>query len=120
MGVGTEAGGSIQRVASKALAMCRGILPGCHQYNVETNVVLRIVGVMSEPKLRDGDDPALAARGYGFRRIVGAFARLDLDKDQGTSAAGDDIDLAEGRFPAPRSDPVALGDEKYGGAAFRG
>jgi hypothetical protein len=102
MGVGTEAGGSIQRVASKALAMCRGILPGCHQYNVETNVVLRIVGVMSEPKLR------------------GVFARLDLDKDQGTSAAGDDIDLAEGRFPAPRRDPVALGEEKYGGAAFRG
>ena len=58
--------------------------------------------------------------GHGFRGVVCAFARLDLDEHQRPAAARDDIDFAERGFPAPGHDPVALGDQQHGGAAFRG
>ena len=61
----------------------------------------------------------LAALGHRFGRVVDGLARLDLDEDQRAAAARDDVDLAERRFPAPRHDPIGLGDEQHGGAAFR-
>ena len=93
---------------------------GCYEHDIEADVVLRIIGMMSEPKLGCGNDPALGAFRHGFRRVVGALARIDLDKNENPAAPRDDIDLAKGCFPAPRRDPVAFGDEKHCGAAFGG
>ena len=73
---------------------------------------------MGEPKLGGGDNAALAALGHGFGRVVGALARLDLDEYQRAPAAGDNVDFAERRFPAPRRDPVAFGDQKQAPRGF--
>jgi hypothetical protein len=85
-----------------------GHFPGRHQDHVETDIAARVIRVMSKPKLRSGNDPALAALGQRVRRFVGPFARLDLDKNEGVAAAGDDIDLAQGVFSSagPRSDSL--------------
>jgi len=60
---------------------------GRDQHDVEADVALIVLGVVGEPQLRRGDDAALGALGHRFRRLVGAVARLDFDKDQGAAAA---------------------------------
>ena len=75
-------------------------------------------GWLGEPEFGRIDDAALAAFGHRFEPGLDGVARLDLDKEQRAAAAGDDVDLAERRFPAPRHDPVGLGDQQHGGAAF--
>ena len=71
---------------------------GRDQHDVEADIALIVVGVVGEPQLRRGDDAALGALGHRFRSLIGAVARLDLDKDEGAAAARDDVDLAKGVF----------------------
>ena len=110
----------VQRVASKALAICLGILTGRNQHNVKADVALGIFGLLGQPKLRGGDNAALAAFGHGFGCVGGGLTRLHLDEYQRMPTAGDNVDLAERRFPAPRRDPVTLGDQNQRRATFRG
>ena len=71
---------------------------GSDQNDVEADIALRVVRMIREPKLGRGDDPAFAAFRDGFGRFAGALAGLDLDENARAPAAGDDIDLAEGRL----------------------
>jgi hypothetical protein len=73
-----------------------------HHDHVETDVALAVIRTMREPELGGGSDALLAALGHGFHGLFERGAGFDLDKDQGVTAAGDDIDFAERGFPAPR------------------
>lgn len=53
-------------------------------------------------------DPVLLSRRDGIGRPLRLGAGLNLDKNQGASASGDEIDLALRRFIATRQDPVSL------------
>jgi hypothetical protein len=71
------------------------------------------------PQFGGADDPAFVAFGHRLHSIVGVLARLDLDENQNTAAAGDDVDFAEWRFPAPGKDAIGLGYQKQRCATFR-
>ena len=77
-------------------------LAGRNDDDVETNFAVGVIGVARAPQFCGADDPAFVALGHRFHCIVDALARLDLDKDQNAAAAGDDVDFAKRRFPAPR------------------
>ena len=111
---------SVQRLASKALATCRGMVPGATSITSKRMSRSIVVGVMGKPEFGRGDDAALASLGHRLGGVIDAFARLDLDEHQRAATARHDIDLAERGFPTPRHDAIALGDQQHGGAAFRG
>jgi len=90
-----------------------------HQYRVEANIAHAIVGVGREPDFRRGGDAALLARIDRLRRLVEVGARLHFREDQQVPPARDDVDLADRRFPAPRQNAEAFGDQQRGGAALR-
>ena len=82
--------------------MCCGILPGVTSMTSKRMSRCASAGLCASQSSAARDDPALAAPGHRFGRIVGALARLDLDEDERAPAARHDIDFAERRFPAPR------------------
>ena len=98
--------------------MCRGILPRHDQDGVEAQVLNVGLRIIREPDFRRGCDAPLRARRDRLRGVVERGARFHFDEDQRLAAAGDDVDLAERAFQAPRQNAIALGDELCGGAAL--
>jgi hypothetical protein len=97
-----------------------GDFPGYHQNDVEADEALRVGGVMRQPELGGAQNAPFAAFGHRFGGFVSAIARFHFDEYERVPPASHDINLAEGRFEAARGDPVALGHEQHGGAAFCG
>jgi hypothetical protein len=104
----------IHPVASNALAMCCGILPGVTSMTSKRMSRCASAGLCAS----QSSAAALAAFRDRLGRIFGALARFDLDENQRTPPARHNIDLAERRLPATRDDAIALGDEDHRGAAF--
>ena len=91
-----------------------------HQDGVEANIADTAVGIAGQPCFGGGGDAQALAVGDRPGRIVESFARLDLDKDQQGSAAGDDIDFPDRALPTPSENAEAFSDEKRCRAAFGG
>ena len=109
---------SAQREASKALAMWRGILPGTTSITSKRMSAWSSSGWLASQNSAAAMMRRLSASVTASAASSKRVARLDLDEDQRAAAAGDDIDLAERRFPAPRHDAIGLGDQQHRGAAL--
>ena len=98
--------------------MWRGILPGATRMTSKRMSPLACRGMLGEPKLGGGDDAALAAFGDRSTASSSSARALTSTKTRSVPAPRDDVDLAERRFPAPRQDAIALGDEKHARRGF--
>ena len=81
---------------------------GRHQHDIETRGQRRKIRAMGEEMLQGTGDAQLLPR---RERLAGAGeigARFDLDRGKNAAAAGDEIDLADGRFVALRQDAIAF------------
>ena len=77
-------------------------LAGRDQDRIETDIADRRLWVTGKPGFRRRGDAPLLPFGDRLRRFVEARARFHLDENQRMTAGGDDVDLAERAFPAPR------------------
>src|ERR1700761_693492 len=92
--------------------------PRRNQDRVKTQLEFRMFGMRGKPGLRRIDDAGLLPRRDGEGGVVKRGARLDLDKGEQVAPSHDQIDLAMRRAEALGENPVALGEQEGGGAAF--
>jgi hypothetical protein len=83
---------------------------GHHQVRIEAHFGVGVIGMGCQPEFGGADDALSAACRHRFSGFVISAARLDLDENQRKAAAGDNVDLTERCFPAPRDNAIGFGD----------
>jgi hypothetical protein len=94
-----------------------GEAAGDDDHRVDTDIVVR-AGEAVGKRFGGGGDSAEAVIVDGVGRFMGGGASFYLHEDEGSAAAGDEIDFADGGADALGEDRIAFEAQKPGGQRF--